>query len=454
MSSLANRVVRRYASYFDVGSIILYGKWKNHRGRIVGFGADKYGNPTVEIEPIPKGRKSNKILGLYRIWRADVKEKALANKVSALRVASRYILSKRNLGKLLNDCLVSLKEGNVEPAIQALDSFWVFLDIKELPAEIGSHLLLNAEWLYALGPRDRKHVSEIVREVKDLRRSLYSYRNQGSIPEKLIKRFEALTSSASWLDSKVHSEEDEFSHGDFTIIPMPGVPRIKLQGCLEALDKASEIIRHKFPKLLYGKVYIAKSVAAGVANYIPEQDTIALSLRAAKTRGDVLSLCHEFGHRYEQKFWKDKDQKNDFWELSNKPIYETVVFDKGTRSKLADEFIETAEAQIKGKKLPTSDLLNQYLKYLIHKNGPKLRDLSQDFLKDPNEANRKPLWIGVALPTEKDVIIQTDKIIRDPIAVTPYGKKNWKENFAEAFAHYMLGMPLPQEVASIMEKLT
>ncbi len=71
------------ASYFEVGAVVLYGKYKNHRGRIVGFGQDKWGNPTVEIEPIPKGRKQNKVLGLFRIWRADVKEKALAEQALA-----------------------------------------------------------------------------------------------------------------------------------------------------------------------------------------------------------------------------------------------------------------------------------------------------------------------------------------------------------------------------------
>lgn len=77
---LAHRVAARYlmAAYFDVGAIVLYGKYKNKRGRIVGFGQDKWGNPTVEIEPIPKGRKQNKVFGLFKIWRADVKEKALA----------------------------------------------------------------------------------------------------------------------------------------------------------------------------------------------------------------------------------------------------------------------------------------------------------------------------------------------------------------------------------------
>jgi hypothetical protein len=57
---------------------VLYGKYKNHKGKVISFGQDKWGNPTVEIEPIPKGRKQNKIFGLFRIWRADVKEKALA----------------------------------------------------------------------------------------------------------------------------------------------------------------------------------------------------------------------------------------------------------------------------------------------------------------------------------------------------------------------------------------
>jgi len=62
-------------AYFQVGDLILMGKYKSSRGRIVGFGEDKWGNPTVEIEPVPKGRKQNKVIGLFKIWRADVKER-------------------------------------------------------------------------------------------------------------------------------------------------------------------------------------------------------------------------------------------------------------------------------------------------------------------------------------------------------------------------------------------
>ena len=65
------------SAYFKIGDIVLMGKYKNKRGSVIGFGQDPWGNPTVEIEPIPKGRKQNRIIGLYKIWRADVKEGVL-----------------------------------------------------------------------------------------------------------------------------------------------------------------------------------------------------------------------------------------------------------------------------------------------------------------------------------------------------------------------------------------
>ena len=78
----ALRVAARFlqAAYFNVGDIVLYGKYKNHVGKVVAFGADQWGNPTIEIEPIPKGRKQNKVMGLFKIWRKDVKDKALAER--------------------------------------------------------------------------------------------------------------------------------------------------------------------------------------------------------------------------------------------------------------------------------------------------------------------------------------------------------------------------------------
>ena len=64
-------------TYFNIGDLVLMGKFKNTQGKIVGFSSDKWGNPTVEIEPIPRGRKKNRTIGLFKIWRADIRSNAL-----------------------------------------------------------------------------------------------------------------------------------------------------------------------------------------------------------------------------------------------------------------------------------------------------------------------------------------------------------------------------------------
>lgn len=78
---LAERVARHFqAAFLNVGDIILYGKYKNKKGRIVRFTTNEKGQPQVEIEPIPKGRKKNKVMGLFKIWSQRAKEEAQAKK--------------------------------------------------------------------------------------------------------------------------------------------------------------------------------------------------------------------------------------------------------------------------------------------------------------------------------------------------------------------------------------
>lgn len=58
------------AGYFNVGDLVRYGKYKNKAGKIVRMFLDEKGHPTVEIEPIPKGRKQNKTMGMFKFWHA------------------------------------------------------------------------------------------------------------------------------------------------------------------------------------------------------------------------------------------------------------------------------------------------------------------------------------------------------------------------------------------------
>lgn len=65
------RVAARFAAaekFFNVGDPILFGKYKNKRGIIKRVFTDEKGHPSIEVEPVPKGRKKNKIIGLYKIW--------------------------------------------------------------------------------------------------------------------------------------------------------------------------------------------------------------------------------------------------------------------------------------------------------------------------------------------------------------------------------------------------
>ena len=66
----------RLGAYFGVGDVILFGKYKNKKGLIVRFYNDDRGVPTVEVEPIPKGRKQNRQIGLFKIWHADMEKRA------------------------------------------------------------------------------------------------------------------------------------------------------------------------------------------------------------------------------------------------------------------------------------------------------------------------------------------------------------------------------------------
>ena len=70
-TTLAQKVAARYKmAYFNVGDLILYGKFKNKSGRLVRMWMDDRGIPMIEIEPFPKGRKKNRVMGLYTIRKA------------------------------------------------------------------------------------------------------------------------------------------------------------------------------------------------------------------------------------------------------------------------------------------------------------------------------------------------------------------------------------------------
>lgn len=71
MSTPAIRVAARFlrAGYLAVNDLVWMGKYKNKLAIITAFGEDEKGNPTITVEPVPRGRKQPKTFGLFKVWK-------------------------------------------------------------------------------------------------------------------------------------------------------------------------------------------------------------------------------------------------------------------------------------------------------------------------------------------------------------------------------------------------
>ncbi len=102
----------KIAGFFNVDDPVTYGKYKNKKGIIRRLFLDEKGHPSVEIEPVPKGRKKNKVFGLYKIWHAPESKTAMS---LSQRVVSRYLQAKReaDLGPRVKNAFLQKKYANL-----------------------------------------------------------------------------------------------------------------------------------------------------------------------------------------------------------------------------------------------------------------------------------------------------------------------------------------------------
>lgn len=251
--------------------------------------------------------------------------------------------------------------------------------------------------------------------------------------------------------SDVADQEASFRHGPFRVFTVPGVSRKEVETALGAFDAAAAKVHPRFPQVLYGDVYLATSLAktgptSPSASYSPTSDTIHLSVRATRRFDDVYTIIHELGHRYGFKFAEGTPAYREFVDLSTRKVWESVIFDAALRNRVADEVAGAAEDRRQGRpvrtlseeavlwaKQPHVEVKARIAAFLSGKiDGAELRDL---------------------LRGHGDVEVETGKLLHGPLAVTPYGATKVTENFAEAFAHYVLGMPLAPELRAVLESM-
>lgn len=361
---------------------------------------------------------------------------AVENISLAYRVARRF--DAKGVISLLSEyekALDDLKDGKIDKMVEfakkAFDT--IFPGGQPLP------------WFHGLSTVKRNQLKSMYRELQVFQLNAPS---ASSHPE-LMKG--ALIMAGGWkqilrtIEVASQAEDNEFQHGPFMVVKMPGLTKLQIKSALEALDAASEKLRAKFPKVLYGNVYLSNTLKKGVAAwYVASEDKFYLNVAAKKRFDDVYTIIHELGHRHDAKFLS-RDGRKKIWDLSTRKVFEKITFDAKLREQVADEAVGLAKAKAQGKPLtaPSPELV-AWLKAPDGPNNP--RELTTKFLNGTIDEKQ----LHDAMKGTKDAEVQTEKLLHGPLAVTPYGATKPTENYAEAFAHYVLGMGMPQEFVEIL----
>lgn len=251
--------------------------------------------------------------------------------------------------------------------------------------------------------------------------------------------------------SEVADEGGSFRHGPFRIFTVPGVTRAETAVALEVFDEASSKVRPKFPQVLYGDIYLATTLASAgsrtrAASYVSNDDTIQLSVRARKRFGDVYTIIHELGHRLDYKFVRGTPLYREFSTLSTHKEWEMVLFDRKLRVQVATELVQVAEDRRAGRSFRP---LSPEAELWVKQPEVDVKPLMTAFLAGKLDAGQ----LHARLMGDKDLERMTGKVLHEPLAVTPYGATKVTENFAEAFAHFVLGMEMPAPLQAILAQM-
>jgi hypothetical protein len=310
-------------------------------------------------------------------------------------------------------------------------------------------------WLLALGEIKRRNVARTqdaaVNLSFDIERETKQPSKYGNGREIIAQKLTEYVKQLKQLDTylKAVHTDSRIERDGFTIAKLPGVKDDEQERAIAALLTAAEAVRKKFPQVCYGEVYLSTHLTNASGSYVYNNDTLQLSVRAQRRFDDIYTIVHELGHRYDNKF-VDKKLRGQFTGLSVDTIYETTTFDVAEQEAIADALVAMAEAHKAGRPLPPMSRRQEMwmtLRPMLDRDDT--RQAMSAFMKGTGSAEGiRKVTVG-----SRDVTVRTGKILREPLAVTPYGATKVSENFAEAFAHYVLGMDLAPEFKDLFDQM-
>lgn len=385
------------------------------------------------------------------------------------RVAARYIfaLAAQRLPGMVKDVINDVEHEKYEEAYEKYHKFLAALGIRS--ALKGDTVRIQSEWAHNMSPSDQSDYDRWLDELMNIRKRLQkaAYLRPGEMPQLgdiewdlgLIQH-----NFVEWVTPFFRDDSDEFAHGPFKVILAPDA-HDGMEEALKTLDMAAAKIKSKFAKVLYGKVYVTRGLKGGTyatapsraGSYVAATDIINLSLYATADRDSVMTLIHEFGHRYHTRFLSGEAREK-FITLSTVGAYETYKFPLAERHKLADEYLEMLRKHRVGE-FPEGGGYSDRAKLFFHnydrgewkaKVVPlvrRFRDDNDDNVEEELRAALGMFQYGGALSVE------TNQQGRHPLSASPYGATNWEENFAECFLHVCIGKSLPEPLEKFMDSL-
>lgn len=388
-------------------------------------------------------------------------------------VALRYLLAREQLGQSLDLIERLIKEEKWREARDAMQLFARKLGVG-MSGIADPEIRIHTEWLSALDHADQNVFLSFVGLLRPIAEVVWPRAVGGPAPDFEIMRLEALFRNLKHethaIEDMMRGEEDAYKHGRFMIIPMKGVT--DTAEAVKTLDEASGHISTKFGQVLYGKVYVRKDLrpkgsfdprpgSGGMiaGAYQGASDTITLSMYATPERNSVMTLIHEFGHRYHTRFLHG-DKREEFIRLSTVGDVHEEFFPLGERERFGGEFVQRhikfRDDETFGAEGPVhlSERAEFYFKNFPRdewkaKVSPLLRRLS-----DNDEDVIPALVKGLARAQYGgNLRVVDDEENLSPISASLYGETSWEENFAESFLAFCTGKALPPPLHKFMASL-
>lgn len=221
----------------------------------------------------------------------------------------------------------------------------------------------------------------------------------------------------------------DFRHGPFRIVNAYGFRPEEYAAPLEILDSAAAAIRKAgFDSVLYGDVQLVGGKGAGFSGrYYFSNDIVQLNLDAKFRYDTVYTLIHEFGHRHWHIALSEADREAYIAAYNGTAPHLTV----GDRQAILDALVQTEFSAARAERLlppRLGEVLTQYLRERL--GATTQRALQGDWARRPEE-----LRLRIVVPRTSAYFVGDTR----PHSVTDYGRTNPLEDYAEVFAHVVLG---------------